>query len=66
MKKNLMLCALLLAVLLSGCAAEPLQGQTVADNIQNVDCGCVWGNQLMAYRLEDQQLFAVDNPLAEW
>lgn len=29
MKKNLMLCALLLAVLLSGCAAEPLQGQTV-------------------------------------
>ena len=43
-----------------------LQGQTVADNIQNVDGGCVWGNQLMAYRLEDQQLFAVDNPLAEW
>ena len=29
MKKNLMLCALLLSVLLSGCAAEPLQGQTV-------------------------------------
>lgn len=29
MKKNLMLCALLLAVLLSGCAAEPLQWQTV-------------------------------------
>lgn len=29
MKKNLMLCALLLAVLLSGCAAEPLQSQTV-------------------------------------
>ena len=28
MKKNLMLCALLLSVLLSGCAAEPLQGQT--------------------------------------
>ena len=28
MKKNLMLCALLLAVLLSGCAAEPLQSQT--------------------------------------
>ena len=28
MKKNLMLCTLLLAVLLSGCAAEPLQGQT--------------------------------------
>lgn len=28
MKKHLMLCALLLAALLSGCAAEPLQGQT--------------------------------------
>ncbi len=28
MKKNLMLCALLLSILLSGCAAEPLQGQT--------------------------------------
>ena len=28
MKKNLMLCALLLSLLLSGCAAEPLQGQT--------------------------------------
>ena len=28
MKKNLMLCALLLVVLLSGCAAEPLQSQT--------------------------------------
>lgn len=28
MKKNLMLCALLLAVSLSGCAAEPLQSQT--------------------------------------
>lgn len=31
MKKNLMLCALLLAVLLSGCAAEPLQGQTAGN-----------------------------------
>lgn len=28
MKKNLVLCALLLVVLLSGCAAEPLQSQT--------------------------------------
>lgn len=27
MKKNLMLCALLLSVLLSGCATEPLQGK---------------------------------------
>ena len=31
MEKNLMLCALLLAVLLSGCAAEPLQGQTAGN-----------------------------------
>ena len=31
MKKNLMLCALLLAVLLSGFAAEPLQGQTAGN-----------------------------------
>ena len=32
MKKNLMLCALLLSVLLSGCAAEPLQGQTAGNS----------------------------------
>lgn len=31
MKKNLMLCALLLSVLLSGCAAEPSQGQTAGN-----------------------------------
>lgn len=31
MKKNLMLCALLLSVLLSGCAAEPLQGLTAGN-----------------------------------
>lgn len=31
MKKHLMLCALLLSVLLSGCAAEPLQGQTLGN-----------------------------------
>lgn len=31
MKKNLMLCALLLSVLLSGYAAEPLQGQTAGN-----------------------------------
>lgn len=31
MKKNLMLCALLLSVVLSGCAAEPLQGQTAGN-----------------------------------
>lgn len=32
MKKNLMLCALLLSVLLSGCAAEPSQGQTAGNS----------------------------------
>lgn len=31
MKKDLMLCALLLSVLLSGCAAEPSQGQTAGN-----------------------------------
>ena len=31
MKKNLMLCALLLAALLSGCAAEPLRSQTAGN-----------------------------------
>ena len=34
MKKNLMLCALLLSVLLSGCAAEPLQGQAAANTTE--------------------------------
>ena len=40
-----------------------LQGKTISDSIQNVDGGCVWGHQLMAYRLEDKTLFAVDNPV---
>ena len=40
-----------------------LQGKRVSDRIQNLDGGCVWGNQLMAYRLEDQTLFAVENPV---
>ena len=40
-----------------------LQGQRVNDHIQNVDGGCVWGQHLIAYRLEDQQSFAVENPL---
>lgn len=39
-----------------------LQGKTISDRIQNVDGGAVWGHQLIAYRLEDQQSFAVDNP----
>ena len=40
-----------------------LQGKTIAGCIQNVDGGCVWGHQLIAYRLEDQALFKADNPL---
>lgn len=40
-----------------------LQGKTISTQIQNVDGGCVWGNQLLAYRLEDQSLFSVDNPV---
>ena len=40
-----------------------LEGKTISSKIQNVDGGCVWGNQLLAFRLEDQQMFAVDNPV---
>lgn len=40
-----------------------LQGKTIRPQIQNVDGGCVWGHQLIAYRLEDQQLFKIDNPI---
>lgn len=40
-----------------------LQGKTINPKIQNVDGGCVWGQQLIAFRLEDQQLYKVDNPL---
>ncbi|MFH7766737.1 symmetrical bis(5'-nucleosyl)-tetraphosphatase [Acinetobacter sp. BSP-28] len=40
-----------------------LRGKTITSQIQNVDGGCVWGHQLIAYRLEDQQLFKVDNPV---
>lgn len=42
-----------------------LQGRRINPHIQNVDGGCVWGNQLLAYRLEDQQMFAVDNPVMD-
>lgn len=42
-----------------------LQGRTINPHIQNVDGGCVWGNQLLAYRLEDHQMFAVDNPVMD-
>ncbi|MEW9150847.1 symmetrical bis(5'-nucleosyl)-tetraphosphatase [Acinetobacter indicus] len=41
-----------------------LQGKTISVQIQNVDGGCVWGHQLVAYRLEDAAIFQVDNPLA--
>ena len=41
-----------------------LQGKTINPKIQNVDGGCVWGQQLIAFRLEDQQSFKVNNPLA--
>ncbi|SPL69637.1 symmetrical bis(5'-nucleosyl)-tetraphosphatase [Acinetobacter stercoris] len=39
-----------------------LMGKTISAQIQNVDGGCVWGNKLLACRLEDQHMFAVDNP----
>ena len=37
-----------------------LAGLKPKPNIQNVDGGCVWGKQLLAYRLADAQLFAVE------
>jgi len=40
-----------------------LAGKRINEQIQNVDGGCVWGNQLLAFRLEDQQMFAVNNPM---
>ena len=40
-----------------------LEGKTISKNIQNIDGGCVWGHQLLAYRLEDQNIFSVENPM---
>ena len=40
-----------------------LEGQTINAQIQNVDGGCVWGHQLIAYRLEDKEIFKVNNPV---
>ncbi|MEG0482844.1 MAG: symmetrical bis(5'-nucleosyl)-tetraphosphatase [Acinetobacter sp.] len=40
-----------------------LEAKTINTQIQNVDGGCVWGHQLVAYRLEDKKLFSVDNPM---
>ncbi|XID74442.1 symmetrical bis(5'-nucleosyl)-tetraphosphatase [Alkanindiges sp. WGS2144] len=34
-----------------------LQGNVQLPHIHALDGGCVWGGQLMAYRLEDEQLF---------
>lgn len=42
-----------------------LAGRRISDRIQNVDGGCVWGQDLIAYRLEDQRSFAVQNPMFE-
>ncbi|WP_407303512.1 symmetrical bis(5'-nucleosyl)-tetraphosphatase [Acinetobacter sp.] len=40
-----------------------LEGKTINPQIQNVDGGCVWGKHLIAYRLEDKEIFKVDNPV---
>ncbi len=37
-----------------------LMGKTNQQNLFALDTGCVWGNQLTALRLEDQQLFSVE------
>lgn len=40
-----------------------LQGQSKHPSLINVDGGCVWGADLIAYRLEDQHVFKVKNPI---
>ncbi|MHA3105468.1 symmetrical bis(5'-nucleosyl)-tetraphosphatase [Acinetobacter sp. ANC 3791] len=40
-----------------------LAGKTISAQVQSVDGGCVWGGTLLAYRLEDRKLFAVENPV---
>ena len=40
-----------------------LEGKAISTQIQNVDGGCVWGNKLIAYRLEDRYSFKVNNPI---
>ena len=42
-----------------------LQGKTINPQIQNVDGGCVWGGQLIAYRLEDHKSISVNNPVMD-
>lgn len=37
-----------------------LQGHTGIPNVYAIDTGCVWGSQLTALRLDDQQHFAVE------
>ena len=37
---------------------RPCRVKPLALEIQNVDGGCVWGQQLVAYRLEDQQFLS--------
>lgn len=39
-----------------------LEGKIDTPFVRSLDGGCVWGGQLLAYRLEDGQLFGVDNP----
>jgi bis(5'-nucleosyl)-tetraphosphatase (symmetrical) len=39
-----------------------LRGKANAENVFSLDTGCVWGQQLTAMRLEDQQIFAVQCP----
>ncbi|MBF7689069.1 symmetrical bis(5'-nucleosyl)-tetraphosphatase [Acinetobacter sp. EC24] len=40
-----------------------LEGQTHQALVHNVDGGCVWGNRLIAHRLEDGLVFSVPNPV---
>ncbi len=37
-----------------------LEAKVITSNIHSLDGGCVWGGQLVAYRLADEQIFTVN------
>ncbi len=39
-----------------------LEGKVDTPKVRSLDAGCVWGGKLLAYRLEDNKVFGVNNP----
>lgn len=39
-----------------------LDAKISTNDVRSLDAGCVWGGQLLAYRLADKQIFTVDSP----